>query len=389
MVLAEKEFADAKQLINDGHNGLITHIMATMSADKYNETKSNKSIPKKSLLGDAAMKYKNKTIFKNPKAKTWYARYRLNGKQYYIAGKTQEEVYNKLKIELNLTKKDNITIFTLKTWIEKWFSLYKSNLRERSILDLKNTLNKVYSTLMSRKIESINSIELNEYIQSLSSERVRAKTYVILNDIFDKATKNGVINKNPFDVIQKPKYEPKERYALSLSEENLLLDKIKNKEEYYIFAIAMLQGLRPGELLALEYRDINFKNMTITINKSYDEKTSDTEVKNKYSNRTVPLFKKTYEIIKNIDTGLCRRFAQHNTKTLNSQLKDLTNDITNEEITLYNLRHTLITRLSDNNVPEHIIQAWVGHSKGSKITKTTYTHISKETEIKYINILNA
>ena len=128
--------------------------------------------------------------------------------------------------------------------------------------------------------------------------------------------------------------------------------------------------------------------MTISITKAIDESTDDTNVKNQYSYRTIPLFKKTYEIIKNIDTSSSTRFAKHSVNVTNDKLKGLTKDITKHKITLYNLRHTFITRLGDNNVPEHIIQRWAGHQIGSKVTKTVYTHISKETENKYIDILN-
>lgn len=359
--------------------------MARMNADEYNSY-SMKSV--KSISQGDTMKYQNKTIFKSPKGNTWYTRYRIEGKQYYISGKTQQDTYNKLKQALQSSKKQLAFRYTLKKWIETWYKMYKGNLRARSIIDYHNITDKIPTTLLNRELKKFTSIELSYYLESIKSARMRAKTYTVLNDIFDKALKNSLIEKNPFSIINKPKYKPGEKYSLSLSEENKLYEKIKNNEEYFIYGIAMLQGLRPGELLALEYRDVDFNNMTITINKAYDEVTDDIDVKNEYSNRTIPLFNKTYELIKSIDTTSSTRFAKHYVNTLNDKLKELVKDITDEKITLYNLRHTFITRLGDQNVPEHLIQAWAGHSKGSKITKSVYTHVSKETENKYINILN-
>lgn len=333
------------------------------------------------------MKYQNITIFKNKNANTWYARYRFEGAQHYISGKTQQIVYDRLKVALSKNKAKT-NRYTLKSWIEKWYQLYKQKLRERSLIDLKKITYKVPAHLIKKDIRFITSIDLSEHLASIKSNRVRAKTYTVLNDVFDKALKNDVITKNPFNVIDKPKYKPEERYALSESEENLLLDKIKGHNEFYIFAIAVLQGLRPGELVALEYSDLDFENMTISITKSIDELTDDIDVKNEYSNRTIPLFSKTYEIIKDIKPAPNGRLTTHNASTLNDKLKVLVGDITKEKITLYNLRHTFITRLGDKNVPEHIIQTWAGQQIGSTVTKGTYTHVSKETEIKYINILN-
>ena len=358
-----------------------------MSADEYTKSQE-KPINENLLIGDT-MKYQNKTIIQSRGCKTWHTRYRYNGKQYTISGKTQQEVYNKLKLALkNIAVDEDIKHYTLKYWIEKWKRLYKTNLRERSIMDLDYYLKKLPTTLLKKEMRFISSIEIGEYVNTITGTRQKQKVYTILNDLFDKAVKNEVITRNPLVVIEKPKFVAKEKYALTLEEENKLCEKIKGNQDLYIYAIALLQGLRPGELFALEYKDINFETMTITIDKAIDNKSFDEEVKNQYSIRTIPLFKKTYEIIKDLNTSSSERLVNENENTINRRLKELTKDITNEKISLYNLRHTFITRLSDNNVPEHIIQRWAGQRIGSRVTKQVYTHVSKETEHKYINILN-
>lgn len=341
--------------------------------------------------GDA-MQFQNKTIFRTPGASTWYTRYRDQQGQHYLSGKTQKEVYEKLKLalvakETTINKKEKAVVMTLKLWIEKWYQLYKTELRERSLLDLHNVTDKIPTSMLKRTVKSFTAIELNDYVNSASGARSRQRRFTVLNDIFDKAYKNDIIEKNPMITLKKPKYEPQERETLTIAEEQKLLAKVTTPENY-IYALGVLQGLRPGELFALEYRDVDFEKMTISVTKAIDEVVSDTKLKNKYSYRTIPLFKKTYEIIKNIDTTSSDRFAKHSVNVTNDKLKELLADITPKQMTLYNLRHTFITRMQDNNVPEHIIQAWVGHGKDSKITKKVYTHVTNETEIKYIDILN-
>lgn len=358
-----------------------------MSADEYN--KSQKEPINEDLLIGETMKYQNKSIIKSRGCKTWHTRYRYNGKQYTISGKTQQEVYNKLKLALkNISIEEDVKSYTLKYWIEKWKRLYKQDLRERSINDLNYYLDKIPNSLNKKPIKDIKTIELTEVIQSLNGDRQKNKMYTFINDLLDKAVKNEVIPKNPLAAIEKPSYIANEKYALSLTEENKLYEKLKGNKDLFIYAIAMCQGLRTGELLALEYKDINFENMTITVNKAIDNKTSDEDVKNTYSNRVVPLFKKTYEIIKDIDTRSDRRIVTVGERTLNRKLKQLVADITKEDITLYNLRHTFVTRMQDKKIPNHIIQHWIGHRIGSSVTQRVYTHVTKETEDKYINILN-
>ena len=52
------------------------------------------------------------------------------------------------------------------------------------------------------------------------------------------------------------------------------------------------------------------------------------------------------------------------------------------------MRSTFITRCQEMNIPEFIIQSWVGHTIGSKVTKSVYTKYNAQDNTKYINIFN-
>ena len=52
------------------------------------------------------------------------------------------------------------------------------------------------------------------------------------------------------------------------------------------------------------------------------------------------------------------------------------------------MRTTFITRCTELGIPEFVIQSWVGHKIGSKVTKDSYTTHNTEIDNKYINILN-
>lgn len=60
----------------------------------------------------------------------------------------------------------------------------------------------------------------------------------------------------------------------------------------------------------------------------------------------------------------------------------------NPKYTIHSLRHTFITNCQDSNIPEHIIQNWVGHTIGSNVTKQIYTHIQKDSNDINIITLN-
>ena len=69
------------------------------------------------------MKYKGITIHKNKTCNTWYTRFRENGKQFYLSGRTQKDVLIKLKQSLNNTQKIECTKYTLLDWYNKWLEL--------------------------------------------------------------------------------------------------------------------------------------------------------------------------------------------------------------------------------------------------------------------------
>ena len=53
------------------------------------------------------------------------------------------------------------------------------------------------------------------------------------------------------------------------------------------------------------------------------------------------------------------------------------------------MRSTFITRRQEMNIPEFIIQSWVGHKIGSRVTCSVYTKHNDEIDFKYINIFNS
>ena len=97
---------------------------------------TNNLLPKK----EQVMKFQGKTIHKNKNSETWYSRFRMFGKQYYVSGKTQKECYSNLKKAIAQTKKQGKMAvveqvveeptkqtITLLDWYKQWLELYKVN----------------------------------------------------------------------------------------------------------------------------------------------------------------------------------------------------------------------------------------------------------------------
>lgn len=227
---------------------------------------------------------------------------------------------------------------------------------------------------------------------------------------FSYAHDKGYIRINPMTDVYKPQSVKKDRVirAMELEEQQALTAYLKSKtimEEPYknAFLIQMYAGLRIGEVLALQVKDIDLKNNQIHVNKTL---TRDAEERVIMGNSTktfsgmrdVPIqgiileeLKAQLEIGKhNFDEQL---FIASNGKyadprSVNNILKrTLIQNCDIKDITTHSLRHTFGTRCIESGMTPVVVQRLMGH-KDISITLNTYTSILnrfKNSELQKLN----
>lgn len=182
-----------------------------------------------------------------------------------------------------------------------------------------------------------------------------------------------------------------------------------------IYILALGTGLRLGELLALKWIDINFKDKYISVNKSIKSTYSidsngnrkfeviEQTPKTKNSIRTVPLTNSILELLQryrkekiierdsNIDIYFdnnlvfCTPTGNYlNESNVRKTFKRILNRCDLKEIRFHDLRHTFATRLFENGVPPKTVQTLLGHSDIAT-TLNIYTHVMKNTKDEAIN----
>ncbi len=336
---------------------------------------------------EQTMKYRGISIIKNKTCNTWSARPRINGKQIYISAKTQQECYIKLKKALlnkdNHTKEN--TKITLEQWYNKWLLLYKENTKEETKRDYFNLMKNLES-IKNKPLENISVEEIIKILNSMTAKRQKQKVYELLNMLFKKAMDNEIITKNIITRIDKPKHVKENGKALTHSQEEMFIKECKKIKYGDLYLVALYQGLRKGEILGITNEDIDFKNNTLRINKAINKHNKFDTTKNEFSERIMPLFNKTKNILLKYNNTKGRIFniSYHR---IDDYTKEL-NKLVNFKFSMKYMRFTFITRCQEENIPEFIIQAWCGHQIGSKVTKQTYTKYNAEDNSKYINVLN-
>ena len=191
-----------------------------------------------------------------------------------------------------------------------------------------------------------------------------------------------------------------------------------NNKNGMLYILALGTGLRLGEILALKWTDINFKNNYIDINKAIkstykiDSKGNrefqiiEQQPKTKNSVRTVPLNENLIELLQqhrkkqmiDRDSNIEIYFDNNlvfstpvgnylNESNVRKTFKKILKKCNLKELRFHDLRHTFATRLFENGVPPKTVQTILGHSDIST-TLNIYTHVMKDTKDKAIDKLN-
>ena len=219
----------------------------------------------------------------------WEARYTVGrdpgtGKQIQksIYGKTQNEVRKKLA-EIIKDLDDGIYTdaegLTVGKWMDTWYEEYTVN--------LKNSTRASYGDLIRLHIKpGIGAVKLDKLTPTMvqkfyndlingskGKQPLAANTVRNVHTVLHKALRQAthpprcLIKTNPSDYVDLPKAEQAEMKVLTSEELAKLLDVLKNDSHYAMFYIEVFTGLRRGELLALEWSDIDFEKQSISVSK--------------------------------------------------------------------------------------------------------------------------
>ena len=175
----------------------------------------------------------------------------------------------------NLSTDYNLT-FT--QFADMYFETYTQFLSPSTLINYKRAYNNSKKHGLKNyfgdvKLRKITSRHIQEYVNYLSSQvsPKSLKNYImLLNVLFKTAIQLNIIPKgsNPTMDVVKPKLRKNQIEAYNLEEFNLILklaETDSNPDIKLILNLALLSGIRRGEMAALKWSDINFKEKYIYI----------------------------------------------------------------------------------------------------------------------------
>lgn len=320
--------------------------------------------------------------------------------------KTQKEA-KKAERELLLSVEENgftdhSSKPTFKEVSDLWLESYETTVKPTTYQNTKNYLNAIIEHhFKDIRIESVSVAMMQKIVIDLSKKYVAYLSQLsIINRVFKYAVHLDIIQTNPVDRIIRPKQQKSRKEKIALTKEELkqfltLAKKDARPVLYTAWHTLAYTGLRRGELLGLEWSDIDFENKTISINKTLvtvNGSLYTQSPKTKRSTRTISLDDATIQVLKNWKLEQKKQFFKNGVKSkdivitnikgsyldfayFREELKKFLSTHNLKRFSVHSLRHTHASLLFEAGIEPKTISDRLGHSN-IQTTLNMYTHLN-------------
>ena len=225
--------------------------------------------------------------------------------------------------------------------------------------------------------------------KGLSAKTVR-NIHQIISSALKLAIEQRLIARNPADGCALPKAERKEMQTLPVEQLTSFLREAKDSGVFALYYIDLTTGLRRGELLALQWTDLDIENRTISVSKQAGRNNAGepdiTRPKTENSIRKISIPQDAVDLLvaehqkhpsspwmfPSPKTGE----MYHPDSVVNIHKKIL-KDAGLEHLRFHDLRHTFATLALQNGVDVKTVSSMLGHFDAG-FTLRTYTHVTRQ-----------
>lgn len=318
------------------------------------------------------------------------------GKRISFYGQSEREINR--KILEHQTKKEAGRTF--REVAEEWWEQAEPELAVQSVSGYRVSMRRAVDFFGDSYIGDITVPQLVRYLDTLGkqglSQKTVAKARMVCNLIFKHAFLRGEIDTNRCADIPLPKGLSKTvRKAASAEDENII--RSLADDEWLVPFIALMTGMRKGEILALQWKDIDFEKNTISVTKSVahdNNRPFIKEPKTEESVRKVPLLNSLKERLLSVPD----RHPEHYLISLTDGKSPISEtqyqrayarfkERAGITATAHVLRHSFATVADESGVRPKSIQHILGHKQLST-TLNTYTEFREKQLADAADILN-
>ncbi len=301
---------------------------------------------------------------------------------------------------------------TVREYFEKWLPEHQSlnGLAQRTVERWSQALRlHVLPTLGAMSVQKLHPLQIEGLYKDLLQDGNKSgkggglspQTILLIHRVchvaFKRAVRMGLIVRNPFDAVQPPSVGGRrEMSVLSGQQLGELLTAVEPTPLYIPILLAATTGLRRGELLALQWSDLDLDAGQVTVSKAVQETTSGVSVKGTKTGqkRCVALPGFTIRALRLHKAKQAEEMLQLGQGNIEQRHvcswtdgKPLAPDYVSHgfakalkqanlpKVRFHDLRHGFATLLLDAGEDMKIVSEMLGHA-GIRTTLNIYTHVT-------------
>lgn len=304
-------------------------------------------------------------------------------------------------------------------WLKQWILSRKGFIKESTYANYSTAIiNQIIPALGNNLITDITEKKLQQTVMFwLNNGRKDGKGGLAEKTVKDlvtivklslkAASKEKLIIPSTIEILY-PKTEKEKKLKVFSKENQIILAQsiyldLKPKSAGILFCLHT--GVRIGEICAIQWKDIDLENKTVTINKTIQRifiqqtdgksytKLIITTPKTKASNRIIPLSATIYPILRKMQTNDPNTYLLTNTekylepRTYRGFYDRFIKRLEIEHINFHGLRHTFATRLIESGADYKTVSELLGHAS-VMMTLNLYVHPQMEQKRKAVELIN-
>ncbi len=342
----------------------------------------------------------------------WVAEISLGpGKRKKILCKTKQEALKKKNDALRELEKGTLATGPqrkLKDYLADWIeNMHKDGIRVSTYVKYKKNIKYIVDELGDVWLQKLTPEQVRRFYTKMGTKKEKggkglsSKTVSSIHGVLHLALKNAVrwnyVSRNVCDLVTPPRIVSREVTPLTLEQAHTLLEGVREHRLEVLLTMAVVTGMRRGELLALRWSNIEFDRQTLLVLHTVDYIPHygyvETEPKTKAGKRLISLPSFLIDMLKEHRIQQLERRLKvgdawenrdlvfpdlhggyFNSNYLLRMFKKLLQEVGVPHMHFHDLRHSAATILLSMGVNMKVVQELLGHSDIA-ITLGLYSHL--------------
>ena len=292
------------------------------------------------------------------------------GKRKYFYGDTMREINAKIMEYTEAAERGR----TFSEVAAEWWDKIIDTLAMQSVNTYECAMRRAVDHFKDDPVKGITPKKIRAFLQTVAKRGYAMKTMstqrMVVNQIMSHAVLEGDIEVNPCTAVQIPKDLPRtKRTSATSTDEQIILE---TTDGWMFPFFALMTGMRRGEILALQWRDVDFENNLIMVTKSVAHHNNQPVIKSpktEAGRRVVPLLPQLRERLEQIEPRIPNNYifsvdgVSPMTNMQFSKLLKEYHERTGTTFTAHQLRHSFATNAFEAGVSGKSVQEIIGHKQ--------------------------